>query len=331
MDLSIFFAGTAGSIPTPRRGLPALLVRRGGDRILFDCGEGTQRQLVSTVGLTELTEVFLTHFHADHWLGLPGLLKTFDLRGRERPLTIHGPPGLQELLTLALRLAGRVKFELALVELAPGQLLERDGYAIAPFPVAHRGAAFGYVLFEHERPGVFDPEAAVCLGLAPGPEFGRVQHGETIRGVIPSRVMGPPRPGRKLVISGDTTPCAALGVAAHDADLLIHEATFADEERDRAAQTGHSTAAQAAAAARQAQVRMLALTHISSRHPARLLRVEARAGFTNTVTPRDFDTIEIPFRENGEPRLLHWGASAREQEPAPEQEPGTERSADTVA
>ncbi len=318
MDLSVFFAGTAGSVPTLRRGLPALLVRRGGDRILFDCGEGTQRQLVSTVGLTELTEIFLTHFHADHWLGLPGLLKTFDLRGRERPLTIHGPRGLEELLTLALRLVGRVKFELALVELAHGQVLERDGYAIAPFRVAHRGPAFGYALFEHERPGVFDPGAAVRHGLIPGPEFGRLQHGETIRGVTPDQVLGPARPGRKLVISGDTTPCETLRVAAHDADLLIHEATFAAEERDRAAQTGHSTATQAAAAAREAQARMLALTHISTRHPVRLLREEARAEFASTVIPRDFDTIEIPFPESGGARLVRWDARAQEQAPASE-------------
>src|SRR5437763_8532898 len=242
MDLSVFFAGTAGSIPTARRGLPAVLVRRGGDRILFDCGEGTQRQLVRSVGLTDLTEVFLTHFHDDHWLGLPGLLKTFDLRSRERPLAIYGPPGLKELMALALRAAGRVRFELELVELAPGDVLERDGYKIAPVPVAHRAAAFGYVLYEDERPGAFDPDAAVRLGLSPGPEFGRVQHGETIRGVRPEQVLGPSRPGRKVVVSGDTTPCETLRVAAHRAELLIHEATFAEEERVRAAETGHSTA-----------------------------------------------------------------------------------------
>jgi ribonuclease Z len=138
MDLSVFFAGTAGSIPTSRRGLPALLVRRGGDRVLFDCGEGTQRQLVSSAGLAELDAVFLTHYHADHWLGLPGLLKTFDLRGRDRPLAVHGPPGLRELLAVSLQAAGRVRFELRLVELEPGAVLDRDGYKVAAVPVAHR-------------------------------------------------------------------------------------------------------------------------------------------------------------------------------------------------
>jgi ribonuclease Z len=306
MDLSVFFAGTAGSVPTTRRGLPALLVRRGGDRILFDCGEGTQRQLVSSVGLAELTEIFITHFHADHWLGLPGLLKTFDLRGRERPLRISGPPGLRGLVTVTLRTAGRVRFELELQELRRGDVLERDGYTIAPVPVAHRGEAFGYVLFEDERPGEFDPAAAVRLGLTPGPDFGRVQRGETVDGVAPEEVLGPSRPGRKLVISGDTMPCETLQVAAHGADLLIHEATFAGEESERATETGHSTAAEAARVAHDADVALLALTHFSTRYSVALLREEAQAVFARTVLPRDFDTIEIPFPERGEPRLVHW-------------------------
>jgi ribonuclease Z len=306
MDLSVFFAGTGGSIPTARRGLPAILLRRGGDRMLFDCGEGTQRQLVSSVGLTDLTEVFLTHYHADHWLGLPGLLKTFDLRARERPLVIHGPPGLRDLLELALRAAGRVRFELQLVELQPGDVLPRDGYSIAPVPVAHRSPAFGYVVYEDERPGVFDPQAAIRLGLTPGPEFGRLQRGETVRGVAPEEVLGPARAGRKIVISGDTRPCETLRIAAHRADLLIHEATFAEEERERAAETGHSTAAQAAGLAEEAEVAVLALNHFSTRYPVGLLRDEARAIFPRTLVPRDFDTIEVPFPERGEPELIRW-------------------------
>jgi ribonuclease Z len=306
VDLSAFFVGTAGSIPTPRRGLPAVLVRRGGDRILFDCGEGTQRQLVKSVGLTELTEVFITHFHADHWLGLPGLLKTFDLRARERPLAVHGPPGIRELVTMALRIAGRVRFPLELIELEPGAELDRDGYKIAPVPVAHRTPAFGYVLYEDERPGQFDPVTAERLGIQPGPEFGRLQGGETIRGVAPEQVMGPARPGRKLVISGDTRPCEVLAIASHGADLLIHEATFAEAERDRAAETGHSTASQAAALAAQAEITMLALTHFSTRYSPSVLRDEARAIFKSTVLPRDFDTIEILFAERGEPELTRW-------------------------
>jgi ribonuclease Z len=316
MDLSIFFVGTAGSAPTARRGLPSLLVRRGGDRLMVDCGEGTQRQLVSTVGLTELTEIYLTHFHADHWLGLPGMLKTFDLRGRERPLTIYGPRGLQTLLSLVMRMAGRVGFDLQMIELAAGDVLERDGYRIAPVPVAHRGPAFGYVLFEDTRPGVFDPEAAVRLGLEPGPEFGRVQRGETVRGVTPQQVMGEARRGRKLVFSGDTAPCDTLRIAAHGADVLVHEATFAEEERDRAELTGHSTAIQAATLAAKAEVELLALNHVSTRHPLGVLRDEARAVFAQAVIPRDFDTIEIPFAERGRPTLVRWAESPEHPEPA---------------
>jgi ribonuclease Z len=264
---------------------------------------------MQSVGLTELTEIFITHFHADHWLGLPGLLKTFDLRGRERPLQVHGPRGLRELVGLALRAAGRVSFELDLIELESADVLVRDGYRIAPFPVRHRGSAFGYALFEDERPGAFDPAAAVGLGLAPGPEFGRLQRGETVNGVAPDQVLGPPRPGRKLVISGDTVPCQSLSVAAHGADLLVHEATFAEEDRERAAETGHSTAAQAAALALEAEVGLLALTHLSTRHPAAVLRDEARAIFPATVLPRDFDSIEIPFAERGRPELLRFDSA----------------------
>ncbi len=303
MDLSVFFAGTGGSMPTARRGLPAVLIRRGGERILVDCGEGTQRQLLRSIGLIDLDEIFITHFHADHWLGLPGLLKTFDTRGREAPLAVYGPRGLGELLSAIMRVAGRVSYELTVCELEPGEVLDRADYRIAAIPVSHRGPAYAYVLFEDERPGVFDPVAAKALGLEPGPEFGQVQRGETIRGVTPEQVMGPSRPGRKLTISGDTRPCESLRLAAHGSDLLIHEATFAIEEAERAYETGHSTASQAAGLARDAEVGLLALYHVSIRYPGGLLKDEARSIFARTVLPRDFDTIEIPFAERGDPQL----------------------------
>ena len=306
MELDVFFAGTAGSAPTARRGLPALLVRRGGDRLLFDCGEGTQRQLVRSIGLPDVHHVFLTHFHVDHWLGLPGMLKTFDLRGRELPLVIYGPPGLDELMRLLGPVVGRVGYPLEAVELAPGDAVERDDYRVAPFAVDHRVPAYGYVLFEDERPGRFDAEVAERLGVTPGPDFGRLQRGEAVDGVAPEQVMGPPRPGRKVVLSGDTGPSPQLTVAAHEADLLVHEATFTEEERDRAVETAHATAAQAAEAARDAGVRMLALTHMSTRYGGGELRDEARAIFPNTVVPRDFDSIELPLPERGEPRLVRW-------------------------
>jgi ribonuclease Z len=311
MDLVIFFAGTAGSVPTARRGLPALLVRRGGDRLLFDCGEGTQRQLVASVGLPDIHEVFITHYHADHWLGLPGMLKTFDLRARELPLSVSGPPGLRELLESLRRVYGRLSYPVELNELEPGAEVRRDGYAVAAFAVAHRVPALGYALYEDPRPGEFDPALAEGLGVMPGPDFGRLQRGETVGGVSPDQVMGRDREGRKVVISGDTAPCETLKLAAHRADVLVCESTFADEEHRRAAETAHSTATQAAALAREAEVRLLALTHLSTRYGGGELRDEARAVFPNTVVPRDFDTIEVPLPERGEPQLVRWEEPVR--------------------
>lgn len=315
MDLSIFFAGTAGSVPTARRGLPALLVRRGGDRILFDCGEGTQRQLVRSVGLADLTDIFITHFHADHLLGLPGLLKTFDLRGRDQPLTVYGPPGLGKLIATLRPVWGRTRYPLTIEELGAREAVQRDGYAIAPFPVEHRMPAFGYAVVEEPRPGRFDAELAERLGVTPGPDFGRLQAGETVNGVAPEQVIGEQRQGRKIVYSGDTAPCESLALASYQADVLVCEATFSDEERERAAETGHSTARQAAELARDAQVRLLALTHLSTRYAGGEIRDEAREVFENTVVPRDFDCIEVPFPERGAPELLRW--SEVSEQPAP--------------
>lgn len=306
MDLSLFFAGTAGSVPTARRGLPAVMLRRGGDRILFDCGEGTQRQLLRSAGLADLSDVFITHFHADHWLGLPGMLKTFDLRARDKPLTIWGPPGLQALMASIKHIWGGCRYEISLVELPPDGMVERDEYVIEPFRVNHRGTAYGYAITEDDRPGRFDAELAERLGVRPGPDFGRIQRGETVSGVSPAQVVGEPRLGRKLVISGDTGPCDELIAMADRADLLVHEATFTAEETERARETQHSTAAQAARAALEADVRMLALVHLSTRYGGREIRDEAAAIFPETVVPRDFDAIEVPFPERGAPELVRW-------------------------
>ncbi len=320
MDLSIFFAGTGGSAPTARRGLPALLIRRGGEQLLFDCGEGTQRQLIRSVGLGDLDCVFITHFHADHWLGLPGMLKSFALREREQPLSVYGPPGLHDLMERMRFVYGRrLPYELSVIELAPTETVAGDGYLIGAVPVRHKGeACYGYALVEEPRPGQLDPELAARLGVTPGPDFGRLQRGETVDGVSPEQVLGPTRAGRKIVISGDTAPCEALVVAAHESDVLVHEATFAEEEAERAYQTLHSTARQAAELARAAQVRLLALTHISSRYPGGELREQARAVFAETEAPRDFDTIEVPFPERGVPRLVRWAERREREAPAPE-------------
>jgi ribonuclease Z len=322
MDLDLVFLGTAGSMPTANRSPTALLVRRGGDRLLFDCAEGTQRQMLrSSVGLLDLREVFLTHYHADHYLGLPGMLKTFALRGREVPITIHGPPGLVELFGSLRRIFGKLTYPYELVELRPGDTLDRDGYRLAPFPVAHGVSCVGYALVEEDRPGRFDVETADSLGVPSGPERGALQRGEQVmladgRIVTPDQVLGEPRPGRTVVIAGDTAPSPSVVEAARGADLLVHEATFLEDERDRARETAHSTALEAAELAREAEVTMLALTHLSNRYFGPDAAREARAIFPETVVPRDFDVIEIPYPERGPPQLVKGGAlPARDAEP----------------
>lgn len=315
VDLSLFFAGTGGSVPSARRGLPAVLVRRGGDRLLFDCGEGTQRQLMRSVGLADMDSIFITHYHADHWLGLPGMLKSFALRERDQPLSVYGPRGLNQVMDAMRFVYGRLPYELRVHELEPAETVAFGDYVVAAVPVTHRSApAFGYAIVEESRPGHLDAKLAGQLGVTPGPDFGRLARGETVSGVRPEQVMGPTREGRKIVISGDTSPCEALAVAAHEADVLVHEATFAEEESERARQTGHSTARQAAELAREAQVRMLALTHISSRYPGGEVREEARSVFVTTEAPRDFDAIDVPLPERGPPGLIRWSShQVREQ------------------
>jgi ribonuclease Z len=322
MDLDLVFLGTAGSMPTAQRAPAALLVRRGGDRLLFDCAEGTQRQLLrSSVGLVELGEIFVTHFHADHILGLPGLFKTFSLRGRERPLDVHGPRGLVDLLASLKRVVGKLSYDVRVIELEPGDVLERDGYRLAAFPVSHGVPAVGWALIEATRPGRFDVEAADALGVPSGPARGALQRGEPVttpdgRTVSADQVLGPPRAGRKLVITGDTASSETIVEAAWGADVLVTEATFSEEERERAEETMHQTAAQAAGIAQRANVGLLALTHLSNRYFGPEIAREAREIFPDTVVPKDFDIIEVPFAERGTPQLVKGGAlPPREPEP----------------
>ncbi|HVU77895.1 MAG TPA: ribonuclease Z [Gaiellaceae bacterium] len=328
MDLDIVFLGTSASAPTAGRAPMAVLVRRGGERLLFDCGEGTQRQLMrSSLGLPDLEEIFLTHFHADHYLGLPGMLKTFALRQRELPLTVYGPPGLRDLFSELRRVFGKVAYPLELVEVRPGEALERDGYRILVFPVHHGVSAVGYAVAEDDRPGRFDVETADTLGVPSGPERGALQRGESItlddgRVVTPDQVLGEARTGRRIVLTGDTAPVETVRVLAEGADVLVHEATFSDEERDRAADTLHSTARQAAETAAAAGVRLLALTHLSPRYFGPELLDEARAVFPNVVAPRDFDVVEVPFAERGEPQLVRKGARPPRGDEAPSELPG---------
>ena len=324
MDLSVVFLGTGGSVPSARRATACVLIRSGGSRVLVDAGEGAQRQMINSTGLVQVDDIYLTHFHADHYLGLPGLLKTYDLLERQRPLRVIGPAGLIGLFESLRRIFGRLRYEVELVELEPGEGLEHDGFEMRAFGVEHRMAALGYAYVEPERPGRFDVEAARDLGVGDARDYGRLQRGETISvngsEVRPEQVMGEPRQGRKLVITGDTAPSEMTRVAAHAAQLLVHDGTFAVEESARAAETGHSTARDAALLASDAEVDMLAIVHVSSRYNVSRVLDEAREAFANTVAPRDFDLIEIPFPERGQPHLVPEGARQRPEpraEPAP--------------
>ncbi len=308
MDLSLTFIGTAASAPSTQRGLPALVVRRGGDTLLFDCGEGTQRQLIASIGLPDIEHVFITHFHADHFLGLPGMMKTFSLRGREVPLTIYGPPGLELMVQSLKPLFAGARYGVVLRELDANEAIDMGGYEVIPFGVDHGVTALGYAVVEPPRPGRFDEQEAARLGVTPGPDFGVLQRGGDVKAadgstVTPAQVLGEARLGRKIVYTGDTAPCEAVRIAAHEADVLVHESSFLADEAARARDTRHSTAAQAAQVAADAHVKLLCLTHVSGRYWAKDVLAEARSVFENTLLPRDFDTIEIPFPERGEPHL----------------------------
>ncbi|HVV91766.1 MAG TPA: ribonuclease Z [Solirubrobacterales bacterium] len=315
MDLEVTFLGTGASAPSARRSTAAVLVARGGDRLLFDCGEGTQRQMQKSLGLTQVDEIYLTHFHADHMLGLPGLLKTYDLTDREAPLRVFGPPGLKELFKVLRPLIGRLRYPLELEELKPGERVDHDDYAVEAYEAAHNVRASGWALVEDERPGRFDPEAAKAAGVPEGPDFARLQRGEEVEGskgrVTPDQVVGESRRGRIVVVTGDTAPSPRTVAAAADADLLIHDSSFMEEDAQRAAETGHSTVGQAAAVATEAHVKLLALVHISARYHVGKVLEEAREVFPECVAPRDFDQIVIPFPERGSPQLVPNGARER--------------------
>ncbi len=320
MDLEVTFLGTGASAPSARRSTAAVLVARGGERLLFDCGEGTQRQMQKSIGLTQVDEIYLTHFHADHMMGLPGLLKTYELTDRETPLRVYGPPGLKELFTVLRPLIGRLRYPLELGEMKAGERVDHDEYAVEAYEAAHNVRAFGWALVEDDRPGRFDPAVAKELGVREGPDFARLQRGEEVEGtdgtVKPDQVMGETREGRIVVITGDTAPSPQTVAAAADADLLVHDATFTEEDAQRAAETGHSTLGQAAAVAAEAHVRLLALVHISARYHVGKVLDEAREVFPRCVAPRDFDQIVIPFPEKGPPELIQDGARKRGEPPA---------------
>jgi len=302
--LRLTFLGTSAAQPTIHRNLSGLSVKAASDLLLFDCGEGSQRQMIRYGTGFAVDAVFFTHFHADHYLGIIGFLRTLGMTGRKHPILLYGPAPARRLLHQAIHLGvDDLGFPVELTELRDGDVLKRDGYTVRAVGVDHRVNALGYVLEEDTRAGKFALEKARALNVAPGPDFGKLQRGETVTSrdgllVRPEDVLGQARTGRKVVLSGDTRPCAALTQASHAADLLIHESTFSDDEQERAYETRHSTAREAARVAKDAAVRQLVLTHLSSRHdtdPSRLL-LQAKEEFKGTVTVAyDGYTLDVPM------------------------------------
>lgn len=303
--LEILFLGTGGAVPTPQRGLPATMVIREGERILFDCGEGTQRQMMMSKSGFGVSRIFISHFHADHYLGIPGMLQTMDFQDREEAVEIVGPVGTTGLWSIMEHLGCRnLGFDVVVEEVTPGDVLDYGEYTVRAFEGSHAGTdVLGYVLEEEERLGKFDRERAIELGVEPGPDFARLQRGESIETesgeVNPRDVMGEPRRGRKIVVTGDTRPTDAVAEAAEGADVLLHDATLSDDEQERARKVGHATAREAAELARDAGVRLLALHHLSSRFSANpgKLRREAEEVFPDVLVPDDFTRIEVPYPE----------------------------------
>jgi ribonuclease Z len=310
MSLAVRFLGTSASRPTVERNVSSVAIIREGETLMFDCGEGTQRQMMR-YGITfALTDIFFTHMHADHMLGVTGLLRTLALQGRTEPMNLYGPVGSEKLLWRAITLGSEKQhFEIKVFELVPDTPLKRQGYSIVPFAVEHGDrSAIGYHLIEETRLGRFNPEKAKEMGIPEGPLWGRIHKGETVqladgRSINPAELVGPSRPGRRIVLTGDSRPSEATVAAATGADVLIHEATFTSEEASRALETGHSTAREAAEVAAKADVKRLILTHVSARYSRDTseLEREAREVFANTVIARDGLEVDIPF-QSGEER-----------------------------
>jgi ribonuclease Z len=306
VSLTLRILGSSASRPTVERNVSSIALIREGETLLFDCGEGTQRQMMRYRISFAFGDVFFSHLHADHALGIVGLLRTMSLQGHEAPVRLWGPRGTTRFVRQSEALGGeRLTFPLEITELTGEERITRKGYEIVPYPVEHRGApSLGYALVEEERRGRFHPEMARELGVPEGPLWGELHRGRIItlddgRVIDPSTLVGPVRSGRKVVIAGDTRPCAATIEAAANADLLVHESTFGHEEAARARETGHSTAREAAEVASRAGVLRLVLTHFSARYSRDTgeLEAEARSVFPATIAARDGMEIDVPYRD----------------------------------
>ena len=307
--LSLTFLGTSAARPTVERSVSSIVITREGETLMFDCGEGTQRQMMRYGVGFSLSEIFFTHFHADHYLGVVGLIRTLALQGRTDPLVLYGPRGAERVLGAAVNLGvERPTFAIQIEQLKPGDHIHREEYTIEVVTVEHGGGAVGYALREHERLGRFNPARAAELGVPEGPMWGRLHKGESVQledgtTVAPDDLVGPRRPGRLVVLSGDTRPCESVVAAAEGADLLVHDATFGDDEKERARETAHSTATEAAQVALAANVRRLVLTHFSARYSAsaNVLVDEARQVFGDVVAAKDGMEIEISYPDDSPP------------------------------
>jgi len=304
-QLSVIFLGTSGSWPTVKRNVSSVAVKREGEVILFDCGEGTQRQFQkSNLSYMQINKVFITHFHGDHFLGLPGLIQTMQLNDRDKPLDIYGPRGMDKLTSQLLSLGYfRPSYKIFSHELKDDDTLDFNGYSVHSIQVDHNVPALAYAIEENERPGKFNKPKALELGVPEGPLFSRLQHGQSVtlkngEKITPDMVLGESRKGRKIVITGDTKPCKNLIEFYKNADLLIHDATFDSELEDIANEYGHATAHQAAEIAKQAKVDKLFLTHISPRYKDyRIIENDAKKVFKNSFVARDFQEVEIKLKK----------------------------------
>ncbi|MEW6582968.1 MAG: ribonuclease Z [Actinomycetota bacterium] len=316
MNLDLVLLGTGAWSPTAERGLTSTLIARGSEHLLVDCGEGTQRQMtLSSAGLGHVTAILVTHCHPDHVLGIPGLFATWS-DARDAPLLVAGPEGTARLLAGFRRYHGRLAFPLEVREVRPGDELRREGYALRAVESRHSVPSVAWELEEDPRPGRLDAEAAARRGVRDGRELGKLAGGTDVRrpdgSVVAAReVVGPPRRGRRIVVTGDTMPAAAVERAARGADVLVHEATFLQRDADLAARAGHSTAREAAGVAARAGVELLVLTHVSHRYAGAEVAEEARAVFPAAVVPDDLDAVSVPLPEHGPPAFLPGGGRAR--------------------
>jgi ribonuclease Z len=307
MSIHVIFLGTAGSVPTPTRSLPAVLIKRQNEQLMFDCGEGVQRQMVKAkLGFHKKTKIFISHMHGDHVLGLPGLLQTMALMDRQKKLEVYGSEGIKQFLECVREtLQFGLTFPVEIHEIyGAGVVCEEKEYIVEAVKSNHMVSSLAYAFVEKPRPGKFYPEKARALGVPEGELWSKLQHGDTVKlsngqVISPDKVMGTPRKGRKIVYTGDTRPFKGFAKFAVDADLVIHEATFDDTLSEKAESDGHSTPSQAAKEAKKAKAKKLVLTHISARYPdSRLLLEQAQKVFRNTVVAEDFMELELPLPES---------------------------------